>query len=111
MTTATAELTRDEAVTITKRELRRRSGKTWSVRGGRGTSWGIVTVTAPPARCDAYGGMSDEDRTELAALLGLDTVHHQGHMACQSWHESSGYRGHTLTDLVARARGEKVDEA
>jgi hypothetical protein len=69
---------RDETIKTIRAALKRRSGKTWSVRGGTGTAWGWITITAPPARCDD-GYMSDADAAELADLLGFDRpVSHQG---------------------------------
>jgi hypothetical protein len=44
---------RDETIKQIKTALQRRSGKTWSVTGGRGTDWGWITITAPPKRCTA----------------------------------------------------------
>ncbi len=67
-----ASVDRDAAIAAIRVALRKRSGKSWSVRGGRGTSWGWITVSAPPARRDGQGSMSDCDRNELAELLGLD---------------------------------------
>jgi hypothetical protein len=86
-----------------KRALERRSAKTWSVTGGRGTAWGWLTIDAPPARrtwqsrvvadrkdengFDVYeqydtgepgGSIGPADRAELAELLGLESIHHQG---------------------------------
>lgn len=89
---------RDVAITEIRSALRRRSGKAWSVRGGGGTAWGWITVTAPPSRLDRYGALSDADRAELAALLGVD-VHHQGVLvpAGSDWRR----------EYVARARGEE----
>ncbi len=95
MTTTTATTERDETILILRRELRRRSGKAWSVRGGRGTGWGWITVTAPPAR-QVNGGLSDADREELSALFGED-VHWQGLMIPAS----REYR----TEYVDRVRG------
>lgn len=70
---------RDEAIRQIRAALRRRSGRAWSVTGGRGTAWGWITITAPPARRVEYGSMSDTDRAELGELLGLDgRAHHQG---------------------------------
>ena len=95
-------MTRDEAITRIKAALKRRSGKTWSVTGGRGTSWGWITVISPPARCtwryrlkpnlpdwpenyEGYesgapgGNMTPEGRAELGDLLGLaGPTHAQG---------------------------------
>lgn len=67
----------DQTIKILRSELRRRSGKAWSVTHGRGTSWGWITVTAPPARRTRYGSMTEEDQAELGELLGM-TAHHQG---------------------------------
>jgi hypothetical protein len=87
---------RDEFIAAVKAALRERSGKTWSVKGGRGTSWGWVTILAPPARLDEYGGMTDADRAELSELLGKE-VHHQG----ESIPPGSDYR----REYLDRARG------
>lgn len=77
--TATTAEDRDATIAAIKHALRARSGKAWSVKGGRGTSWGWITIIAPPARCNQFGSMSPEDAAELAGLLGLDAaVHHQG---------------------------------
>lgn len=53
--------------------LKARSGKPWSVTCGRGTSGGWITIAAKPNQA-----MTQEERTELARLLGKDAVHHQG---------------------------------
>ena len=41
---------RDEAIRRIKAALERRSGKRWSVTGGRGTAWGWLNIDVPPAR-------------------------------------------------------------
>lgn len=93
---------RNETIQRIKTALRQRSGKAWSVTGGRGTAYGWITIDARPQfrtwghrlkagavtdRPEDYeeydtgipGRMSSpEDRAELARLLGLDSVHHQG---------------------------------
>lgn len=85
---------RDDTIREIRAALKRRSGKTWSVTGGRGTAWGWITITAPPARRtwderripgtegrypDDFEffdigtpgcGMSPSDTAELTALLG-----------------------------------------
>ncbi len=89
---------RDEAIKEIRRALKQRSGKSWSVTGGRGTGWGWITVHAPPSR-RGQGYMSDADREELGRLLGKDSpVHHQG----ETIPASSNYR----REYVALARGE-----
>lgn len=83
MTTATTtEYSRDEAIAAIRVALRQRSGRTWSLRGGRGTAYGWITIIAPPARCDRYGAMTDDDRAELSRVFGipLGQVHGQGLM-------------------------------
>lgn len=92
---------RDETIKRIKTALQKRSGKSWSVTGGRGTAWGWITIDAPPARrtwghrlkagCvdlpenyEPYdtglsgGYTSPAERKELATLMGLDSVHCQG---------------------------------
>lgn len=41
---------RNEAIKRIKAGLQKRSGKAWSVTAGKGTSWGWLTIDAPPAR-------------------------------------------------------------
>jgi hypothetical protein len=87
---------RDAGIKLIRTALRQRSGKVWSVTGGRGTAYGWLTIMAPPARricthwannsecptperCAAHRYyMSDADSIELAALLGIEHVHEQG---------------------------------
>lgn len=95
MTTDTT-LDKGQTIQIIRGELRRRSGKAWSVTSGKGTSWGWITITAPPARRTRYGSMSEEDQAELSELLGT-TAHHQGVVIPAS----HAYR----IEYVERARG------
>lgn len=113
---------RDEAIKLIRAALKRRSGKDWSVTGGRGTAWGWIQIDAPPRRatwgCRLKAGavtdrpedyeeydtgepghsMSPADRAELGALLGLDgPAHSQG----ESIPAGSDYR----TEYVDRAEG------
>ena len=41
---------RNETIALIKKSLQERSGKTWSVTGGRGTAWGWITISVPPKR-------------------------------------------------------------
>jgi len=72
----------DGAVVVAtiREHLRRRSGKPWSLSGGRGTAYGWIRIHAPPARRVApFDYMAEEDRAELGRLLGLTgPVHQQG---------------------------------
>jgi hypothetical protein len=97
MSEQTTLIDRDEAIKAIRRALKARSGKTWSVTGGRGTAWGWITITSPPARREKFGYMSEADRVELARLLGKDSVHNQG----ESIPAGSDYR----REYVDRAEG------
>ena len=100
-TTTDMDLTRAAVIARIKTALQRRSGKAWSVTGGKGTAYGWITIDAPPARRTARfvqrpgtagnpgdfddrdtgelgGHITPDDRAALAALLGLETVHFQG---------------------------------
>ena len=70
----TGSMDRNVVTKLIKSELKRRSGKTWSVTGGRGTAYGWITITAPSCLW-----MTPEQCQELATLLGLSSpVHPQG---------------------------------
>jgi hypothetical protein len=98
------KMDRDQVIAEIKTALQKRSGKSWSVTGGRGTAYGWITIDAPPKRrtftnvpkpyntdhrpgIEHYdevdmgkpgGFMGAADRAELAKLLGLEGVHFQG---------------------------------
>ena len=65
---------RNTTITALRKVLKRRTGRTWSVTGGRGSSWGWITVNSPPARRDGYS-ITDEDGTLLMAAFGME--HHR----------------------------------
>jgi hypothetical protein len=113
---------RDTTIKAIKTALQRRSGKAWSVTGGRGTAWGWITINAPPKRktagyeltpgCadipenyaridDKYpeggGYMTLADKEELRDLLGLERMHDQG--------ESVAASGDYYREYIARAEG------
>lgn len=109
------DLNRDAVIARIRTALKRRSGRAWSVTGGRGTAWGWITVDVPPAKrtwrhrlkegatndgpgnWEEYdtgqpgGHMGPADRADLARLLGLDGIHQQGLMIAAS---SDYYREH-----------------
>lgn len=64
--TTTYAPSRNEAIAEIKRALRERSGKTWSVTGGRGTAWGWITISAPPSR----RGCAEQHRFATAETCG-----------------------------------------
>jgi hypothetical protein len=100
MTAAVVDMTnRDEAISAIRTALRSRSGTAWSVKGGRGTAWGWIRISAPPGRRSEFGYMSEDDRAELGRLLGLSGPAHQQGVNVPA---SSDYR----LEYVARARGE-----
>lgn len=115
-------LDRNETIKRIKTALQRRSGKAWSVTGGRGTAWGWITIEAPPARrtwghrlkagatmdrpedYEAYDTgepgrcNSPQDCAELGELMGLGgPAHSQGISIASS---SDYYREH-----IDRAEG------
>jgi hypothetical protein len=116
---------RNEVIAAIRANLKARSGKAWSVTGGKGTAWGWITIDTAPARrtwhwqetgrtnaetgmpetvevCDPskpYGHMGPAERAELTQLLGLSReVHHQGESVPAS-------HSHRL-EYLARSRGE-----
>jgi hypothetical protein len=104
-TTESIDTNRAAVIARIKTALKARSGKSWSVTGGRGSSYGWITGESPKARLvDGY--MPESERAELAALLGLDSVHMQGLKIASS---NAHYR-----EYVQRAEGKtptKVAEA
>jgi hypothetical protein len=90
---------RGVAITAIRAALRERSGKTWSVTGGRGTGYGFIDIQSPPARRADEWTMTDVERSELAALLSLprDMVGRDGVTVMAS--------GDYREEYVARAQG------
>ena len=113
---------RNETIKRIKTALQRRSGKSWSVTGGRGTAWGWITIESPPARRTwghrlKVGALADrpedyeaydtgqsgrcnspQDMAELGELMGLGKpAHSQGISIASS---SDYYREH-----IDRAEG------
>ena len=68
---------RNEAISRIKAALKARSEKRWSVKGGRGTSWGWITIDAPPSRIGCFSELTPADQQELSELFGVK-VHQQG---------------------------------
>lgn len=105
VTRLVGKLDRNGVIKAIKTALQKRSGKAWSVTGGRGTAWGWIHIDAPPARQTwtsvpkphnpgghlpgvenwdnidtgkPGGHTSPADRAELAKLLGVDLVQTSG---------------------------------
>ena len=77
----------DEAIKIIRTLLKKRTGRSWSVRRENGSSYGWITIMAPPRRCTAdFGYLNAEDQATLAAIFG--ECHHQGIMI----HTGNGVR-------------------
>lgn len=124
-----ADNSRDTTIAAIRAALKRRSGRAWSVTGGRGTAWGWIKIDAPPARCtwrhvekadyvetpgepwrDRFddvdtgrpgGHMSPTDAADLAALLGLEPGRVYDGVSIAA--SSAYYR-----EYVQRAQGEPV---
>lgn len=121
---------RNQVIKALKAALKSRSGKVWSVTGGKGTAWGWITINAIPSRRTwkniptsgnevaqapghenwveinepdyEFGHMGPDDRAELASLLGLERVNYQGHSIPAS---SAHYR-----EALERAHGLPVTQ-
>lgn len=48
------DLTRNEVIAKIKADLKARTGMAWSVKGGRGTAYGWITICAPAKRCTLH---------------------------------------------------------
>lgn len=116
---------RDDAILEIKRALEKRSGKKWSVTGGRGTAWGWIQIDAPPKRrtwshrlkdgsvadipenYEAYDSgesgrnMSPAEQAELATLMGYDTLQCSQGISVPA--SSAHYR-----EYIERAQGKPV---
>lgn len=67
------KITRELTIKIIKHNLLVRSGRAWSVRGGRGTAYGWITVAS------SADHVTEADAVELSRLMGLSRpVHCQG---------------------------------
>lgn len=93
---------RDEAIERIRAALKRRAGRSWSVRGGRGTAWSWIEVSAPPARRNEFGGISAEDANELSRIFGIGRHHFTG--GCWSISREERER------MVARAEGPNLED-
>ena len=98
----TDALDRESTIRAIRTALKERSGKDWSVRGGRGTAYGWITISAPPRRL-VDGDLSPEDAAELGSLLEIGKAAH-----CQGVDvpASLDYR----REYVQRARGLKPNK-
>lgn len=54
---------RGETVAQLRRLLKARTGRTWSVTGGRGTAWSYITIQAPPARATNEEARAEDGET------------------------------------------------
>lgn len=100
------DTSRNAVMARIKKALRERSGRTWSVTCGRGTACGWLTISVPPSKLTADGYISKDDQAQLAALLGLRSVHQQGVSVASS---SAHYvefidRAEKAADLAATSR-------
>lgn len=92
---------RNKTIAAIKQALKARSGRAWSVTGGRGTAYGWIRINALPSRCGEFGQMTDADRAELSALLGTPVT-----LQGESIPASSAYR----REYLARAHGQTPTE-
>ena len=95
MNSIPAYIDRNEAIRRIRTGLRARSGRNWSVRGGRGTAWGWIHI-----RAKAGVSMTPEECQELSRLLGGERVYDGGVSVPSS---GAHYR-----EYVERAEGRPV---
>jgi hypothetical protein len=69
---------RASVISSIKQALRQRSGRSWSVTGGKGTAYNWLTIDVLPSECRDFA-KAEETRKQLATLLGLARIHSQGH--------------------------------
>lgn len=95
------DTSRDVVIKRIKSALRIRSGKEWSVSGGKGTAYGWIKIRAIKKHAaDGYSNLTEADQKYLAQLLGLEKpVHFQG----ESIPASTAY----YTEYIDRAEGRK----
>ena len=75
--------------------LKKRTGRTWSVKGGTGTAWSWLDICAPPARLvDGYR-MTPDDESLLAAVLGESHIGQHYQIP-----PTGGYRAHVMARCV-----------
>ncbi len=60
---------RDAVIKELRRLLKDRTGRTWSVTGGRGSSWGWISVSAPPKRREKFQ-LTEDDYATLRDIFG-----------------------------------------
>jgi len=63
---------RDDAIKLIREALKKRSGKSWSVTGGRGTAWGWINVTAPSARRVGHKANPEYDALAFEDQIRID---------------------------------------
>ena len=88
---------RNEAIKRIRTALRRRSGKAWSVKGGRGTAWGWIHIDVSSALRDDITALTGR-RNQLRALLGFDLARYP---SSETVPASSAY----YAEYVDRAEG------
>ncbi len=84
---------------LLRKILKIRTGRTWSVKVGRGTAYSWIDVTSPPARQEGYY-MSADDESLLSAVLNEATG--QQHVSIPP---TSGFRH----SYLLRAAGLPID--
>lgn len=79
-------MNRNEAIEAIKNGLKARSGKPWSVKGGRGTAYGWITVSAPPKRLGCAQEHQLDYSTNVCQVCGGNANY-----STQPWSECPGH--------------------
>jgi hypothetical protein len=91
-------VTTEEALGRIKRGLVSRSGKDWTVKLSRGSSFGWICIASPSKRRGSNGLMNYADSTELTGLLSLKALADAAGVLIPC-------RDSTLKEFIMRAEG------
>ena len=94
-----------EYTKLLRKMLKRRTGRTWSVKVGSGTGYCWLTINAPPARIVDWK-MSPDDESLLASVLGEDSIGQYYQIP-----PTSGYRAWNMARIAGiNTEGIKLQE-
>lgn len=93
---------RTETIDRIRVALKRRTGRAWSVRGGRGTGYSWIEIAAPSSRRGEFGRISEEDAAELSRIFDLPASYFR--------HGGYSFPFNEREYMIARAEGLNVED-
>ena len=75
---------RDQTIVAIRTALKKRSGKQWSVKGGRGTASGWITISAPPKRLGCQVPHDDDYATRICNACHARLVDDDAPIGCSA---------------------------